>query len=257
MVPVRGVPRGAGEVVTARDVRQGGPVELPDRGDHGIRLDRVTVAEGEVPQGTALVEAARGDICTQAQMRAEPVLLGQFTQVGQDLPLRREAATPAPRPERKRVQMRGHVTGGTGIGVVPPGPPGPVALVDDEEVLDARPPQRDAHTDTTEPGTDDDHAVRRISRHRPSRGTRPRRRRPGYTGPSRTRHGQDNWPGTVTGRPPARRAAGSGAPATPPAPASNAIMQSQELDSYRVMSCLALAMLSIYRERVASGRQGV
>src|SRR5215472_16954581 len=101
-------------------------------------------------------------------MRAETVPLGQVTQVGQDLPLRREPAAPAPRPERERVQMRGHVTGGTGIGVVPPGSPGPVALVDDEEVLDARAPQRDTHADPAEPGADYDHAVRRISGHGPS-----------------------------------------------------------------------------------------
>ena len=181
VVPARGVPGGSGEIAAARDVRQGGPVELPDRGDHGTRLDGVAVAEGEVPQGTALVEPARGDARTEAQMRAETVLLGQVTQVGQDLPLRGEAAAPAPRPERKRVQVRGHVTGGTGIGVVPPGSPGPVALVDDEEVFDARPPQGDAHADPAEPGTDDDHAVRRIPGHRPSsRVARPRRALPGY-----------------------------------------------------------------------------
>ena len=181
VVPARRMPRGAGEVAAARDIGQGVPVELPDRGDHRARLDGVTVAEGEVPEGTALVELAGGDACAQAQMRAEAVLLGQLAQVGKDLPLRGKAATPAPRPERERVQVRGHVAGGTGVGVVPPGPPGPVALVDDEEVLDARPPERDAHADPAEPGTDDDHAVRRIPGHRPSsRAARPRRVLPGY-----------------------------------------------------------------------------
>src|SRR6185312_5292086 len=99
VVPACGVPGRTGEVAAARDVRQRGPVELPDRGDHGARLDRAAVGEGEVPQRTALVEPARGDTRPEAQMRAETVLLGQVTQVGQDLPLRGEAAAPAPRPE--------------------------------------------------------------------------------------------------------------------------------------------------------------
>ena len=57
VVPARRMPRGTGEVAAARDVRQGGPVELPD----GIRLDGVAGGEGDVPPGMALVEPARGD----------------------------------------------------------------------------------------------------------------------------------------------------------------------------------------------------
>ena len=152
-------------------------------------------------------------------MRAKTVLLGQVAQVAKDLPLRREAAAPAPRPERERVQVRRHVAGGTGIGVVPPGSPWLFALVDDEEVLDARPPQRDTHADPAEPGTDHDHAVWRTSGHEPSsRGTRPRRMWPGDPGAHR---------GPGTGR---------------ITPVAVKLRVRRALDSYRVMSCLGAAI---------------
>ena len=98
----------------------------------------------------------------------EPALGGHRAQVIQDLLPRREAAAPPARPERERVQVRRHVTGQAGVGVVPPGPPEVVAAVDDEEVVDARLPQRRGHADPAEPGADHENLVRRLLGHGPS-----------------------------------------------------------------------------------------
>ena len=66
--------------------------------------------------------------------------------------------------------------------------PGPVPLVDDEEVIDARPPERDGHADPAEPGADHDHAVRMLGHGPSSRVARPGHVRPGdraHRGPAR------------------------------------------------------------------------
>src|SRR5215472_2695838 len=147
---------------------QGGPVELPDRGDHGGCPERAAILEHEVPYGAAFIEVGGGDARAEAQMRAEPTLAGQRVQVGQDLLPRRKAAAPPARPERERVQVRRHVTGEAGVGVVPPGPAEVAGPVDHEEVLDARLLERQGHADPAETSADNDHAVRRLPGHGPS-----------------------------------------------------------------------------------------
>ncbi len=134
VVPAGRVPRRAGEIVAPGDVGQGGPVELTDSGDHGSCLDRVAIIQGQVPHGVALVELGGCDASAETNVRAEPALGGQRVQVAQDLLLRREAAAPPPRPERERVEVRRHVAGEPGVGVVAPGPAEFGCPVDDEEV---------------------------------------------------------------------------------------------------------------------------
>lgn len=52
--------------------------------------------------------------------------------------------------------MSGHVTGASGIGVVPPGPPDVLGLLEDDKVVTARLLERDSHTQSRKAGTDDD-----------------------------------------------------------------------------------------------------
>ena len=166
MVPAGRMPRGAGEVVPAGDIGQDGRAELADGADHRGRLQGFAVAEGEGPQRLVLVELGVRDPGAQAQVRAQAVLGDQRAQVGQDLLARREAPGPAPGPERERVKQRRHVAGQAGIAVVAPGPAQVIGPVQDDEVLQARPFERDRHADPAEPGTDDGHLVR----HEPSLG---------------------------------------------------------------------------------------
>jgi len=140
----------------------------PDGGDDRAGLQRAAVLEGEPPHGAALVELGGGHARAEAQVRAELALIHQRAQVGQDLLPRREAAAPAPRPERERVQGRRHITAQARVGVVPPDPPEVITPVKDDEVLDARLLERRSHADPPEPGTDHDRPVRRILWHGPS-----------------------------------------------------------------------------------------
>jgi len=159
------VPPRPGEAVAPRDVGQGRPVELPDGRDHGGGLERAAVVEGEVPYRAALVELGGGDARAEAEVGAEPALLGHFVQVGEDLLPGREAAAPAARPERERVQVRRDVAGQARVGVVTPGPPEIAGPVEDEEVIDACLPERRGHADPPEPGADHHHAVGRMLGH--------------------------------------------------------------------------------------------
>ena len=166
VVPAGRVPRGAGEVVPAGDIGQHGLTELADGADDRGRLQGFAVAEGEGPPRLVLVELGVRDPGAEAQVRAQAVLGDQRVQVGQDLIARREAPGPAPGPERERVELRRYVAGQPGIAVVAPGPAQVIGPVQDHEVLEARPLERDRHADPAEAGADDDHLVR----HEPSFG---------------------------------------------------------------------------------------
>ncbi len=54
--------------------------------------------------------------------------------------------------------MAGDVAGGARVGVVPPGAAEAAGPLEDDEVLDARPPQRDGGADAGEAAADDGHA---------------------------------------------------------------------------------------------------
>ena len=194
VVPAGGVPRRAGEVVAARDVRKGGPAQLADGRHDGGRLQRGAILQGEIPYGAALVELGGRHAGAETEMGPEPALVGQRVQVRQDLLPRREAAAPAAWPERERVEVRRHVAGQAGVGVVPPGPAEVGCPVEHEEVPDARLLERQRHTEPREPGADHDHPVPRMLRHRLSLALRaarppslahqaPRHQAPGRRGP--------------------------------------------------------------------------
>ena len=248
VIPLRGVPRRAAEVVPARDAGQGRPVELTDGGDDGVRAQPLAVVQGELPHRAALVELGGGDAGAQPQAGAQPVLGGQRLEVAQDLLLRRKAPAPAPRPGRERVQPGRHVAGGPGVGVVPPGPAQAVALVDDEEVPDARLFEGHGHAEPAEPGADHDHAVRRILGHGPSsRSARPRARMlPGDRDRSGTRHGQDS--GNQQGRP----APGSASSCTPALPQRRRVVYRAR----HLLNCGFHASETIWRLRLRPGRSG-
>jgi hypothetical protein len=62
----------AAEIVRARDVGQGGPVELSDGGDDGVRAQPLAVVQGELPHRAALVELGRSDAGSQPQAGPSP-----------------------------------------------------------------------------------------------------------------------------------------------------------------------------------------
>ena len=98
------------------------------------------------------------DVRVEADVAAQPVLVGDALEVVLDLRLERPHVRPVGlRLERERVHVRRDVAGAAGIGVVAPGAADVVGLLQDQEV-DALPLQRDAHAESGEPGADDQRA---------------------------------------------------------------------------------------------------
>src|SRR5699024_12121021 len=83
-------------------------------------------------------------------------LQGHLADVGLDLRLAGERPRPlAVGREGERVQLRGHVAGRSGIGVVAPGAADLAAALDDEEVFLAGLVEPDRRTQAGEAGADD------------------------------------------------------------------------------------------------------
>ena len=145
----------AAEPPRARDVRDVGHVEHPDGTDHHVELVLLTVLGAQRPAPSLIRPARRDDRGTGPQVGVQPVVGSHLLEVGQDLGLVRVGLAP-PRVERKRirVQMRRHIAGGAGEGVVPPCPAEPVGAVEDREVV---PPggELDSHRDATGARPDD------------------------------------------------------------------------------------------------------
>ena len=120
-------------------VGQVGSVELSAGEDDGVGLEyRVAFGRGAPrpttgPDPSSRVTLRHGGAEAEVGAEAEPV--DQLLGVGEDLALVGEPARPSRGGgEGERVEVGGHVAAAPRIGVVPPGAPDPVGLLDDGEV---------------------------------------------------------------------------------------------------------------------------
>lgn len=124
VVPPRRMEGGASEGVDPGDVGDIRDVQGPDARHYEL-ADVLAAGSGEdVPLGQFVVPVRPGDRGVEVDVPAQVVLRRDISQIGQDLgPAREEFPPVGSGFEREGVQVSGHVTGASGIGVVPPGPP--------------------------------------------------------------------------------------------------------------------------------------
>ena len=107
------------------------------------------------------LQVADGHLGTEAQVRLQLVCVHQRLEVAEDLWLLGELAGPVGlRGEREAVQVRGHVTGRSWIGVVAPGAAHAVGSFVDGEAVDPCVLQLHGHAQPRRPGTQDGHPRR-------------------------------------------------------------------------------------------------
>src|SRR5439155_11456011 len=115
------------------------------------------------------VERGVAHLGAEADARAQPVFVGAVAQIGEDLGLRREAARPVVLGlERERVEVRRNVAGRARVAVLAPAAADLVGFFEDDEVVDARAPERDGHAEPAEAGPDDRHVAGAIAHPSPS-----------------------------------------------------------------------------------------
>ena len=155
VVPAGGVERRPLEV--PRDIRHERTVQLPNRADDRAGADRVPRIQLDQPGRAVAIPGGRGDLGVPADVFAHAVLVHHRLEVGLQLGLAGEELTPVvTRFEAVAVEVVANVDPSAGIGVLPPGAPDPVVLLDDGV---GQP--RFLHTDRGEqprhPTTDDHH----------------------------------------------------------------------------------------------------
>jgi hypothetical protein len=129
-------------------------VERPTRRDQDVRLALLPRAGLDEPL-SALVAGAR-DLVIELDVREDLVLLRHALEVGQDLGLGGEAVCPLRvQLEAVGVEVRRHVAGEPGVGVLAPGPAEGRLLLVDLKVLDPGLLQPDAHQQAGHTGADD------------------------------------------------------------------------------------------------------
>jgi len=160
-VPVRRMEARAPEGFDARQLGMGGPAQLASTADQDPAGVDPAVRQGHAPQRGRFVVVGRGDFAVELDVLKQFVLAGAVAQVVQDLGLRSEHARPVGVGlEGERVQVRGHVTGRTGVGVVAPYTANVPALLDDQEVRKTRLAQGDGHAHAGKAGSDDERSKR-------------------------------------------------------------------------------------------------
>ena len=164
MIPGRGVERRAREVLQPGQVRDHRVGQRPGRADQepgrqrGAARGRAA-AELQPPPAAVRVPAGGGDLVAEPDVPGHPLRGRDLVQVGPDLRLRGEATGPAGiRREREAVQVRGHVTGRAGVGVVPPGAAQRVVPLQHHQVVQTGPLEPGRRPDPAEAGPDDGHA---------------------------------------------------------------------------------------------------
>jgi hypothetical protein len=154
-LPVR-----AGEIVYSRDVRDRRTVELTDRADEGVGLDRfgapVRVAHCDVPAVGDFVENRLSQIGFESNIPADIVLIRHPLHICPQLvPFRKMLRPIVVRFEGQRVEVIGGIDAAPGITVFQPcAADGPVFLDNDEG--DASLLHLDRHAEARHAGTDDD-----------------------------------------------------------------------------------------------------
>ncbi|MQY23057.1 hypothetical protein NRB20_61840 [Nocardia sp. RB20] len=138
VIPFGGVERGAGEGVDARNIGQRRTRQLADRGDQHVRGEGVAVGGAHLPNTLVLIEFRVGDLGAEPDLLGQTVFRRHSAHVRVDVGLVRKAPGPIGfRLERPRVQRRGHIAGGVGVGVLPPHAAQIGGLLQDREIVQA------------------------------------------------------------------------------------------------------------------------
>ena len=159
VVPLAGVEYRPGEFLEARNIRDGGAIELADRGDQHVCLERcgraIGFAHRDVPARPRRVPARGGDLRVAGDVAADVVLVGAALQIAPQLVALGKMLRPV-MVGREGVgeEMVRRVDAAAGIGVLVPGAADGRILLDDGE-LDARLAQLDRHAEAGQPSADD------------------------------------------------------------------------------------------------------
>ena len=146
------------------DLRHGRARQRTARGDHDIGLDGFAHAvriDLDVPDLARFVETRRGHARVATHVTLYAVFARAVLQIGEDFRLAAERARPCRiRLERKRIEMRGHVAGRAGIGVVAPRAADIAGRLVDRERRDAHSLQTNRHADAGKAAADNRDARR-------------------------------------------------------------------------------------------------
>ncbi len=155
VVPGRGVEDLPGEGLEALDVGVARRGECAGGRDEDVG-GQVPARGADLPLQAALVPAGVLEAGPEDEVVEGPRLCGDPLDVGLDLGLGRERPRPV-RVERERVgvQLRRHVAGRSGVGVVPPGPSDVGPSFEDEVVVLAGLAELDGHREAGETGPHD------------------------------------------------------------------------------------------------------
>ncbi|SKU00559.1 Uncharacterised protein [Mycobacteroides abscessus subsp. abscessus] len=154
MIPLCGVKDGTLEAIQAFDLRNARNVQGTHPGYQELADVLLSPVGEHMPAILVLVPVATGDARVEGDMPVQPVLGTYLLEVIKDLRLPGEQLVPVgPRLEGKGIQVGGHITGRTGIGVVAPGPAHFAGLFENVE-RHAHLLQGDAGPDAREAGAD-------------------------------------------------------------------------------------------------------
>ncbi|SIM92466.1 Uncharacterised protein [Mycobacteroides abscessus subsp. abscessus] len=155
MIPLCGVKDGTLEAIQAFDLRNARNVQGTHPGDEELADVLLSPIGEHMPAIFVLVPVATSDARVEGDMPVQPVLGTYLLEVIKDLGLPGEELVPVgPRLEGKGIQVGGHITGRTGIGVVAPGPAHFAGLFENVE-RHSHLLQGDAGPDAREAGADD------------------------------------------------------------------------------------------------------
>ncbi len=159
VIPARRMEGAALEILQALQLRNLRLVQLAHRRDQHLGLDDLAAAQPDAPQRARLVPVRTQHLAAEAHMAQQVLLARHVAQVVEDLGLLAVAAGPGVvRLEAEGVQVRGHIAGRAGIGVLAPHPAHVPGLLQDGEGIDAGLLQRVPHAQAAETAADDHHA---------------------------------------------------------------------------------------------------
>src|SRR6185369_3738286 len=162
VVPSRRVKRLSAERLEPVDLRIHRAVELSDAADEHIARDLRAVFGQQPPYAGGLVEGRGFELGAETTVPEEVEAARAVFEVFEDFRLQRERVRPVRiGRERKRVEVRRHVTAGARIRVVAPRAAHAAGFFEDRERVDAGFLERDGHAEAGGSGSDDGYARRR------------------------------------------------------------------------------------------------
>ena len=156
VLPARRVEAGPGEGRQTLEVGHRRRREGPDGGDEHVGLAGAALGVGEPPAPCAGIPRRRRDARVRPQVGADAEAVGAVLEVAEDLGLVGVRLGPVGlQGEGIGVEVRGHVAGGAGVGVRPPGAADAVGRLEDHEVAPAGLDQLDGQSEAARPRSDD------------------------------------------------------------------------------------------------------